>query len=119
MHQVGPVFPRQDLLHLHQADPVFPRQDLFHLHQAEAVFPCQSLLHILVNMSDSDSDDGVPLTRVSSVSKQTVWNTVPREIEFKLKFKKPGRKSVKMLYILKKDVLLPYTPIIEGILSLY
>ena len=64
-------------------------------------------------MSGSDSDDGAPLKRVRSVSAPSEWDRVPKETDFKFKFKT----RVKLLYTLKKDVCLPYTATIEGILD--
>ena len=61
-------------------------------------------------MADSDSDDEAPLKRVCSVSGPTEWDCVPKETEFRLKFKTPGKKSVRLLYTLKKDLCLPYVP---------
>ena len=68
-------------------------------------------------MSESDSDDGAPLKRVRSVSAPSEWDKVPKETDFKFKFKTRGKKSVKLLYTLKKDVCLPYIATIEGILD--
>ena len=65
-------------------------------------------------MFDSDSDDEVPLKRVSSVSGKTKYEQVPFDIDFKLKQKKTGEKSEKLLYTLKEGVNLPYTPEIKG-----
>ena len=68
-------------------------------------------------MTESDSDDGAPLKRVHSVSAPSEWDKVPKETDFKFKFTNPGKKSVRLLYTLKKDVCLPYTATIEGILD--
>ena len=65
-------------------------------------------------MSDSDSDDGAPLKRVCSVSSPTVWDFVPEETDFKFKFKAQRKKSVRLLYTLKKGTSLPYTATIQG-----
>ena len=64
----------------------------------------------LINMSSSDSDldDSVPLKRVSSLT------SVPSDIDYKIKVKRPYSKSDKMLYTLKKGLVLPYTTNIEG-----
>ena len=65
----------------------------------------------LINMSSSDSDldDSVPLKRVSSLT------SVPSDIDYKIKVKRPYSKSDKMLYTLKKGLVLPYTTNIEGL----
>ena len=65
-------------------------------------------------MFDSDSDDEVPLKRVSSVSGKIEYEKVTFDIDFKLKQKKTGEKSKKLLYTLKEGVNLPYSPDIEG-----
>ena len=68
-------------------------------------------------MSDSDSDDDAPLKRVCSVSGPTEWDCVPKDTDFKLKFKAPGKKSLRRLYTLKKDLCLPYIPDMPGTLT--
>ena len=59
--------------------------------------------------SDSDSDDSVPLKRVSSLT------TVPSDMDFKVKVKQLGSKTEKFLYTLKKGLVLPYTTNFEGV----
>ena len=66
-------------------------------------------------MSSDESDNDPPLQRVSSVNEKSLWDTVPGEIDFKLKIKTAGKKSVRFLYTLKKGLTLPYTPIIPDI----
>ena len=57
-------------------------------------------------MSESDSNDGTPLKCVCSVSSPSEWDMVPKETDFKFKFKTPGKKGERLLYILKKDICL-------------
>ena len=66
-------------------------------------------------MSESDSDDGAPLKRVCSISAPS--DKVPKGTDFKLTYKIAGKKSVRLIYTLKKDIFLPYTATIEGILD--
>ena len=68
-------------------------------------------------MSEYDCDDGTPLKCVCSVSSPSERKMVPKETDFKFKFKTPGKKSERLLYILKKDICLPYTATIQGILD--
>ena len=66
-------------------------------------------------MYSSDSDDDGPLQRANSLTSPKEWDSVPENIDFKLKFRKIGSKSVKRLYTLKKDTPLPYSPILPDV----
>ena len=67
-------------------------------------------------MSDSD-DDCVPLKRVNSVTLPLEWEEVPSNTDFifKVKLVDMGGKWCKLAYKLKKGVLLPYSPDIDGL----
>ena len=60
-------------------------------------------------MSESESDS--EFVRTSSVKG---YESVPREEEYKLKFKPWNGKSKAVLYTLKEGQNLPYSPVLEG-----
>jgi hypothetical protein len=77
------------------------------------VIKCQYLAFDLMlvnfqkNMSDSESSSD--MERVYSNPVPVEHDTSPREIDFPLRLR-AGGKIVKLLFILKKGVKLPYTP---------
>ena len=62
---------------------------------------------------DTDSSDSCELRRVFSVSES--FDTVPKTIEFKMKFHIRRKKRIGLMYTLKAGLSLPYSTQLEGL----